>query len=175
MPRTIVLVLAALGLASPAVAAPPAAPPPACTAPEFRQFDFWLGDWDVFTPDGKPAGTNRVTRELGDCVIHEHWLGAGGSRGESFNAWDARRGVWHQTWVSDRGGVLLLDGGRDGDRMVLTGRMPDSTATNGAAIQRITWSPAGPGEVRQLWEQSRDGGTTWGVAFDGRYRRRDAR
>lgn len=40
------------------------------------------------------------------------------------------------------------------------------------AIQRIIWEPTAPGEVRQLWETSTDGGTTWTTAFDGRYRKR---
>ena len=38
-----------------------AAPP--CDAPEFRQFDFWLGEWTVTKPDGQLAGTNRISRE----------------------------------------------------------------------------------------------------------------
>ena len=37
----------------------PAPPRPApCTAPEHRQFDFWIGEWPVKTPDGKVAGAN---------------------------------------------------------------------------------------------------------------------
>ncbi len=28
----------------------------ACDAPEHRAFDFWLGEWQVRTPDGKLAG-----------------------------------------------------------------------------------------------------------------------
>src|SRR5689334_4174783 len=89
-------------------AAAHAAPPPAtpCTAPEYRQFDFWLGDWDVTNPAGKAAGHNRVTSEYGGCVLQEHWTGAGGSVGSSFNIYDPVRKVWHQTWV-DNGGTLL--------------------------------------------------------------------
>src|SRR5690348_9327982 len=35
-------------------AAPQAPSTPDCSAPEFRQFDFWLGSWNV-TVQGKPA------------------------------------------------------------------------------------------------------------------------
>ena len=38
------------------------------------------------------------------------------------------------------------------------------------ARQRITWTVDGDG-VRQLWETSKDDGSTWSTAFDGRYRR----
>ena len=51
----------------------------ACTTPEYRQFDFWVGDWDVFGPAGARTGTNRVDRLLNGCVLQEHWVGAGGS------------------------------------------------------------------------------------------------
>ncbi len=164
------IVVIALSLLTLASAAHAQTPP--CSAPEHRQFDFWLGDWEVRTPDGRLAGTNLVTRELGDCVLHEHWKGAGGMSGESFNAYDAARRRWHQTWVSDRGAVLTLDGAFDGTRMVLSGARPDTSAAGGAALQRITWTPLEGGAVRQLWETSKDGGRAWTVVFDGRYTRK---
>ena len=74
---------------TPLCAAPvPAAP---CSAPEYRQFDFWLGDWDVTNPAGKPVGHNHVTQEYGGCVLQEHWSGSGGSLGSSFNIYDPAR------------------------------------------------------------------------------------
>ena len=103
--------------------------PPTCDAPEHRQFDFWLGDWDVTTPDGKPAGRNAITRELNGCVLHERWAGAGGTKGESFNIWDRVSKQWHQTWVSDNGALLLLTGRFENGVMELTG-------TSGAATAR---------------------------------------
>ena len=46
-------------------------------------------------------------------------------------------------------------------------------APNGApVVQRISWTPEPDGRVRQMWQQSRDGGKTWTVAFDGWYRRK---
>ena len=39
------LSLAAMFLVAPAFAQP--GPPPACETPEHRQFDFWLGEWEV--------------------------------------------------------------------------------------------------------------------------------
>ncbi len=144
-------------------------PPPPCSSPEHRQFDFWIGDWSVTTPDGKFAGTNLITRPLGQCVIQEHWVGSQGGKGESYNAYDATRGVWHQTWVDDSGTVLLLDGGLVEGKMVLSGTQgrPDKLVHN-----RITWTPVDSAQVQQLWESSTDGGKTWSPLFLGIYRPR---
>lgn len=150
----------------------PAAPPkprpaPPCVAAEYRQFDFWIGDWDVFTTDGKLAGTNRIEAVLNGCVLHEHWLG-GKLAGESFNAWDGRRKQWHQTWVDAAGNVLLLDGRFDGNAMTLSDAgMPGGTS--GRPINEIIWTPNADGSVRQHWRTSTDGGKTWKSLFDGRY------
>lgn len=161
------VLLAARADAKPAAAVPTL--PPACTAPQYRQFDFWLGSWNVTTPDGKPAGTNVITREVGGCVLHEHWVGVRGMRGESFNTYDAARKLWHQTWVDDRGLLLTLEGRLENGSMVLVGRRPATNGAGGEQLNRITWTPGTDGSVRQLWEQSSDDGTTWTTGFDGHY------
>lgn len=166
------LVLLALALSPPlAGGQEPAGAPAACAAEEYRQFDFWLGAWEVTTPDGNVAGVNTIDSILGGCVLRERWRGTRGMNGTSLNTYDPHAAAWHQTWVDDRGGFLLLSGGiRDGS-MVLSGEMEDA---EGPVLHRITWTPSSAGEVRQLWETSRDGGATWSVAFDGRYRHLEA-
>ena len=62
-----------------------AATPAASPSP--HQFDFWIGEWEVRTPDGKPAGTSRIEAILGGSVIQEHWTGAKGGAGSSFISW----------------------------------------------------------------------------------------
>src|SRR5512143_140697 len=96
-----------------------------CDAPEYRQFDFWAGDWQVTRPDGSVAGTNRITLEYGGCVLHEHYATPKGYSGESLNTFDAGRKVWHQTWVDSTGTLLLLEGGLRGRDMVLEGSTTD--------------------------------------------------
>jgi hypothetical protein len=145
-----------------------AAPPP-CSSAEHRQFDFWIGDWRVQTPDGKLAGINRITQEYGGCVIHEHYVTGKGYSGESLNTWDAARKVWHQTWVDNSGLLLTLEGGWDGKSMILQGLAP--TPAGSMARQRITWTPNDDGSVRQLWEAADEKGA-WSVVFDGRYTRK---
>jgi hypothetical protein len=147
-----------------------------CTAPEHRQFDFWIGDWEVFDlssgSKGQLAGTNRVVKLLKDCVIQEHWEGSGGGQGSSFNSYFELDKKWHQTWVDDSGFRLELEGEFKDGQMLLEGRTPGPTA--GKTVQRITWNlvNGNPDEVRQFWQQSRDDGKTWMTAFDGLYVRK---
>ena len=157
-------------------AQPAAAPPPspaACTAPEHRQFDFWIGDWDVANAAGAIVGRNEITREFNGCVIRERWnvrTPRGG--GESLNGYDAVTKRWHQTWMDAQGNVAQIEGGMQGTSMVLvrTARSPqDSTVM---LIHRWTWTPIDADHLRQQWETSADGGATWRTSFDGYYTRR---
>ena len=158
------LAIAFASLATPVMAATD------CTGPEYRAFDFWLGEWQVRTPDGKLAGTNRITREYGGCVLHERYDTGRGYSGESLNTFDVGRKLWHQTWVDTDGSLLLLEGGiRDNTHMVLEGH---TVATNAQVTRhRITWTPLANGTVRQHWE-STDGKGAWSTAFDGVYSRK---
>ncbi len=139
----------------------------ACSAAEHRQFDFWLGDWEVKDPNANAAGTNLVTSEFGGCVLQEHWVGSQGGRGSSFNIFSSVDKKWHQAWVDDSGTFLNLIGGFQDGKMILV---------NDASVltDRITWNlvDGNKDRVRQFWEQSKDGGKTWSVAFDGLYIRK---
>jgi hypothetical protein len=154
------------------VAAPAASPSPApCSASAYHQFDFWVGNWTVYgTQDRKLSGTNDVTREQGGCVLQEHWIGTSGDTGTSVNLYYDRAHHWHQTWVDNSGGLLLLDGGLRGGNMVLSGTMPGRDGK--PVLNRIEWTPNKDGTVRQLWTASRNGGKTWNILFDGTYKKR---
>jgi hypothetical protein len=135
-----------------------------CIADAFRQFDFWVGNWQVFDPSGKRVGSNRIERAHGGCALIESWQGNGGLSGTSLNIHDRSDGQWHQTWVDSSGTRLSLSGGMEGQRMVMK-----SAASNTGHVNRISWEPLVGGKVRQLWETSADGGKTWVTAFDGLY------
>jgi hypothetical protein len=148
--------------------APPPPPTAACTDSGYRQFDFWLGEWEVFTPDGKRAGVNSIRRVHGGCVLEESWHGASGSTGSSFNIYTPSTNQWHQTWVDSDGLLLRLDGSFDG-AMRLAG---ETTGRDGVRTShRLTWTPQDGGRLRQLWESSADG-KPWTVVFDGTYVRK---
>lgn len=144
----------------------------ACSSAAHRQFDFWLGDWEVFTPQGTPAGTNRVDRILDGCAVQEHWEATDGSRGTSLSSYDAVGRKWRQTYVDDTGQVLILEGDfRDG-KMVLQGEK--AMGRQKGALQRISWQVVPGDKVRQRWDISQDDGKTWSVLFEGLYTKRKA-
>jgi len=139
-----------------------------CPGGAHRQFDFWVGKWNV-TSQGKPAGVNDVTLDEEGCLIHEHWKGAGGGTGQSFNFFDRADGQWHQVWIDNQGNVLRLAGGYGDEKMRFTGLAPGPDGK--AQQQRLTFFNNQDGSVRQLWETSSNDGKTWQVAFDGLYRK----
>jgi hypothetical protein len=96
----------------PAAATPPA-PGERCKQPEFHQFDFWIGEWDVTEKD-QPAGHSRIDAILLNCAISENWSSAQGGDGKSYNAYDAQSKQWTQFWVAQSGTTLLLRGGLQG-------------------------------------------------------------
>lgn len=147
---------------------PPAPRAASCDAPEYRQFDFWIGSWTV-TEGGKPAGYNRIEADLQGCALFESWSSVAGGRGRSVNYYDRATGRWHQSWVDDRGGALELDGAWSNGRMVLEGERRGEQGA-GRARHRIAWTPNADGSVRQHWQVLKDGGP-WETVFDGLYRK----
>ena len=142
---------------------------PDCSAAEYRQFDFWLGRFEVRTAEDRLAGRNLIEVTLGGCALTEHWAGAGGVEGRSVNFYDRNDGRWHQVWIDDSGEPLYLEGGMEGDSMVLAGETRDPEGK--VVLQRITWTPLEDGRVRQHWQASGDGGENWQTVFDGFYAR----
>lgn len=142
--------------------------PPRCDDSKYRQLDFWVGDWNV-TSGGKQAGTNLVTQEESGCLVHEHWSGAGGGTGQSFNFYDRSDGQWHQVWVASNGTTLFLSGQYADGKLVYSGVAPGPQGA--PQQQRLTFFHNGDGTVRQLWESSSDG-KQWQTVFDGLYERK---
>lgn len=148
-----------------------------CATPEHRQFDFWVGLWEVRNPDGQVVGRNEIRRISGGCGLLESWTGAEGGTGMSINTYDADLGRWTQRWVG-AGATLWLEGGLEegpeGRRMVLAGTEPRSTP-RGQVLDRIIWTPLPDGRVRQVWKTSSDGGESWDEAFVGLYSRTESK
>jgi hypothetical protein len=143
-----------------------------CTAAEYRQFDFWIGVWEVFDPTGKKVGDSRIERINDGCAVLENWSGAGGVTGKSLNVYDSADKQWHQFWVDSSGSRLNLDGHFANGKMVLASTTPDPSKPGAKITQKISWSKIGDGSVQQVWETSNDAGKSWKTAFDGRYVRK---
>ena len=154
---------------APAPAAPPAPPPPACETPEHRQFDFWVGRWDVY-----PTGTDVLVAHslienlYAGCTIRENWMPLQGAGGGSLNSWRPRERRWRQLWADSTNRFTEFSGGLEGEAMVLTG---STTLPDGSARQvRIRYTREAGGAVRQLGTFSTDGGATWQPSYDFTYR-----
>src|SRR5690349_20328962 len=78
-------VMALLSLsAGPAIAGQSAAPANPCAGPEFHQFDFWAGQWDVYGPQGKQVANSLIEKVYG-CGVRENWMPFGAAGGGSLN------------------------------------------------------------------------------------------
>jgi len=139
---------------------------------ENRQFDFWVGSWEVAsTEGGVPAGKSRIERILGDCVILENWQSAGNPyAGKSYNTYNQALKRWEQYWVDNSGGMIFFYGGlKDGVMDYWTDEIPQD---GGPPLKRhLQFFRLGPDLVRQLSQGSTDGGKTWTTEYDFTYRR----
>ncbi|MEO1135307.1 MAG: hypothetical protein AAFW68_01690 [Pseudomonadota bacterium] len=140
-----------------------------CTADEYRHFDFWLGEWDVTGAGATQAtASSKISSRQAGCVVLEEYT-AGGFTGMSISFYDSVTERWHQSWMSNAGTAVYLEGGLDENgAMVMSDKGMTLNEVTGV-VNRTTWSPNDDGSVRQLWEQSSDDGETWIVIFDGTY------
>jgi len=137
-----------------------------CTAAEYHQFDYWIGDWDVFdteAPTG-PVQAHAVVQPIaGGCALHELYEQNDGLIGDSILSYDAARKQWQQTWVTNRGSFMAIAGKPSDGALILEGEAHLSNGTT--VLQRINWKAQGV-RVRESALLSKDGGTTWSPAFD---------
>lgn len=163
--------VAAAAAAQTPPAPPPAAPPPGCTSAEHRQFDFWVGRWDVYrTGTDRLAGHSLIESLYNGCAIRENWMPLRGGNGGSLNSWLPSERKWRQTWVDSANSYAVFEGAYEDGAMVLTGVWPGAAGPGTTPLIRIRWTRAADGSVRQLGEQSTDQGRTWAPNFDFTYR-----
>jgi hypothetical protein len=159
------LMLVLLGLSIVAANAAPARTPAGCNTREYRQFDFWLGDWDTFDPGDSTTSVARTHVDLiaTGCALHELYEQTDGLIGDSILSFDPVRKLWQQTWVTNYGSLLVIAGRfKDG---VLSMEGTANLHNGTSLLQRITWKTEGSG-VRESSTISKDGGKTWEPSFD---------
>lgn len=142
-----------------------------CAAPEYRAFDFWVGEWEVTGADGQPAGRNRITSEQRGCVLVERWQSIRDGTGVSMTFYEPLARQWRQVWVSP-GIEIDISGGLVAGSMVLEGTVVYLQDERGRGF-RGTWTPLPDGRLRQFFEEA-DGDGGWAPWFEGFYRRVEA-
>jgi hypothetical protein len=152
----------------------PSVPDP-CTTAEQKQFDFWIGDWNLTWP-GQGAGetghgTNSIKRILDGCVVQESFSEEGSTplRGTSVSIFDGTAGKWKQTWVDNQGSYLDFVGELKDGQLIL---QREATKNGTTIIQRMVWKNITANELDWSWEASQDGGKTWQVKWPIHYKRK---
>jgi len=137
-----------------------------CSDKAYREFDFWLGHWQVTTKNDNVVRYNKISSINGGCTLLEEYSTPSGYQGKSFNIYDKQSQQWHQTWTDNSGLLLLLNGKRVGNQMILMGH----TINKGDKINnRITWTKNADGTVRQHWQSMGSQENSWKTLFDGLY------
>jgi tetratricopeptide (TPR) repeat protein len=139
---------------------------PCMYAAESRQLDFWIGKWEVLTPQGQKAGVNIIEPFADGCALMENWTATGSGSGKSINYYDPSTQKWYQFWIGSGGGALRYAGS------FKDGAMRFEAETTGNAkkvLHRLTFSKIDENTVRQFAELSNDEGKTWTVSYDFKY------
>jgi hypothetical protein len=144
-----------------------------CDSAESKQFDFWVGEWDLsYVEDGKPGKSrNRITKVLDGCALLEEFSGAPGTKldGRSYSTFDRLTGKWKQTWVDNTANYLDFTGGMVDGHMVLAREM---AGRDGQRVsQRMVFQDIRRESLKWLWQRSEDGGRTWSTQWEIDYRR----
>jgi hypothetical protein len=148
-----------------------------CSDPVYRQFDFWIGQWEAYNVKGQKAGDSKVELILDSCIILENWTSTALNNGfpyagKSYNTWNAATKKWQQYWVDNAAGVTeYFNGHYESNKMILeTANTKQADGTS--KILKMTFFNLGPDKVRQFGESSTDNGQTWKTDFDLEYRRK---
>ncbi len=137
----------------------------------YRQFDFWVGDWDVsLTSNGALVGHNVVSVEQNGCLLREEWRSMNGHIGTSTNFFNPETQKWNQIWISESGDYTFYEGELKDSVMQFLGRNFDFNVMEWQAM-RMTFTPNEDGSVRQFIEIQEAGSGEWSAWFDGTYRK----
>ena len=134
-----------------------------------RQFDFWLGEWDLSWGDGATA-TNSIYRDFDGHVIVESFDGRPSLelQGTSLTTYDPAAGTWKQTWVDNQGSHYEFAGAfRAGEMELRT----ETEVLGRPALLRMRWFNIREDALDWAWERSDDGGTRWTPLWEVAYSR----
>lgn len=165
------------------VAVLPASGPHAALGEQARLFERFVGTWDcdygIFDEQGQRTGFSGELLfgwVLDGHAMQDIWIGypragSGAERdiGTTLRIFDPGSRTWRVVWVAaSRGYMIQLQGGAEGDRIVLRGQDTDGSL--------LRWSFADIRADAFVWrgESSRDGGQTWWLQEEHHMRRRPA-
>lgn len=142
-----------------------------CKTSKHRQFDFWLGRWDVFNPEGKKIGENTIHYLQDSCLIQENWI-ASQQTGTSYNYYDSNDDSWNQLWVDNTGTNLVLKGGYSDGKMILQSELLTSKRDKSYYRNQLVWELLADGRVLQSWHILSAEGKLLQTVFQGYYQKK---
>jgi hypothetical protein len=146
------------------------APKPVCASDEYRQLDFWVGQWDVYDPRTDKLVAHSLIEKLYEgCAVRENWLPLNGRGGGSLNSYRADKKEWVQIWTDWQNSLNEYHGGLENGSMVMMGKSTDAAGKEQPT--RMTFEPRKDGSVVQTGYASVDGGKTWQLNYEFVYRK----
>lgn len=135
-----------------------------------RMFDFWIGEWTVFTTQGnQPAGESIIQIVSEGCLILENWKGVNGYSGKSMNFVN-EKGDWEQIWMGSDGNVTRFGSGNFINNEMFF--QFESTVNGTKKIGKFHFYKLDDNTVRQMQESSTDNGKTFTIDYDLTYKRK---
>ena len=166
------------GISVPAFSQEAQTPPaPFCENNEgFDDWDFWVGEWNVYTNDEARqfAGTNSITKHYNNCLLQENWVSAGGGGGGfSINYFNPNKDEWRQVWVANGYSIDYTGGLNEAGAMVLEGEIFNYQRGANTRFRGI-WTAEENGDVIQHFDIHDAEKDDWKVWFEGRYVNKDS-
>jgi hypothetical protein len=160
-----------------ASAAPPATSKQPCDTPQHHQFDYWVGDWQVFdaSNNNQLVAVDHIEKHSEGCIIQQNLTfitdlyrreGVGYRlAGIGVNRFDGER--WLQLWADNQWGAIALRGAPDEHgSLVFTSIVP----SRGRDL-KIIYEKHADGTVRNLEYVAPTGTQKWEKYGDLIYRR----
>ena len=142
-----------------------------CDTEKHNEFNFWVGDWNVYDIKGALIGTNKILKMQSNCVMQENWESkTSSSKGTSYNYVEKTDNTWNQVWIDNSGFSLVLKGNLKDGSMVLQSTLVKGP--KGDYLNRVSWTPNKDGSVTQVWECLTPKGKLIQEAFRGIYKKK---
>jgi len=145
---------------------------PCASEPHTHDFDFWIGEWDVY-PTGaqKLVGHSLVQSISGGCGLLENWTASQGGDGKSVNYYNLATGKWEQDWIGSGGGAQrYLNGVYKDGAMQFTYEFIDKQGNKKTG--NFKFYNIDKNTVRQYQDVNNDDGKTVTVSYDLTYKRK---
>ena len=141
-----------------------------CSSQEYSQFNFWVGDWDVYNIHNKLIGHNKILKVPNACAIQENWTSkTSNNKGTSYSYYNKVDNSWNQIWIDNFGFSLTLKGTYKDNRMTLRSSVIKND--KGDYYNQIIWTKNNDGSVTQVWNYIDERQTIIKEVFKGIYKK----